>query len=625
MVSLSVAFRSAKGRFFLSVAFRSAKGWSFAQQKATFLASQLRTDPKPMTDESLILADDLTKRFSPDAAPAIDRLSARVSPGEVTGVVGPDGAGKTTLLRLFAGLLLPTAGRLSVCGADPRTQLAVVRQHVSYMPQRFGLYEDLSVQQNLDLYADLRNVAGVERQRAFERLLEFTDLARFTRRLAGDLSGGMKQKLGLACALIRAPRLLLLDEPSVGVDPISRRELWKMVYDLVDQGIGVVWSTSYLDEAERCARVYLLHEGKVLYDGPPRDLTARVEGRSFLVAGAGQAGRHLLARALLRPEILDGVIQGSSVRLVTRKGARPPTPGELGAADVEVKPAPPRFEDAFVDLLGGRDKQSSLLAAAPAKPGRDLGPVVDVKGLTKKFGDFTAADRITFQIGRGEIFGLLGPNGAGKSTTFKMMCGLLRPTAGRARVAGLDLYEAAGVARERVGYMAQKFSLYGDLSVRQNLDFFAGVYGLGRARRREQVERVTAAFRLGPYQNSNAGDLPLGFKQRLALACAIMHDPAVLFLDEPTSGVDPLTRREFWSHINAMVERGVTVMVTTHFLDEAEYCDRIALVYRGHVIAEGSPDALKERVRGAVHPEPTLEDAFIALVEKFDLDRAGEP
>ncbi len=264
-----------------------------------------------------------------------------------------------------------------------------------------------------------------------------------------------------------------------------------------------------------------------------------------------------------------------------------------------------------------------MLAGAPDQPASADAPVVDVKGLTKKFGDFTAADRITFQIGRGEIFGLLGPNGAGKLTTFKMMCGLLRPTAGRARVTGLDLYQAAGVARERVGYMAQKFSLYGDLSVRQNLDFFAGVYGLARARRRQQVERVTAAFRLGPYRDSNAGDLPLGFKQRLALACAIMHDPAVLFLDEPTSGVDPLTRREFWSHINAMVERGVTVMVTTHFLDEAEYCDRIALVYRGHVIAEGSPDALKERVRGTLHPEPTLEDAFIALVEEFD--RGGEP
>jgi ABC-type multidrug transport system ATPase subunit len=572
-----------------------------------------------LSDEILVLADGLTKRFgSASVPPAIDRLSARISAGGVTGVVGPDGAGKTTLLRLFAGLLLPSDGRVEVCGADTRTGLNVIRQQVSYMPQRFGLYEDLSVQQNLNLYADLRNVVGTERQRAFARLLQFTGLAPFTDRLAGALSGGMKQKLGLACALIRAPRLLLLDEPSVGVDPISRRELWKMVYDLVNQGIGVVWSTSYLDEAERCAHVYLLHEGKVLYEGPPKALTARVEGRSFLVAGAGRAGRKLLTAALKRPEIVDGVIQGSSVRLVTKAGAGPPAPSDLGDPGIEVKPTPPRFEDAFVDLLGGRTKDSSSLAGEPARPAGDDAPVVEVKDLTKKFGDFTAAERITFQIGRGEIFGLLGPNGAGKSTTFKMMCGLLRPTAGKARVAGLDLYQAAGAARGRVGYMAQKFSLYGDLSARQNLDFFAGVYGLAGARRREQVERMTAAFRLGPYLGQSAGELPLGFKQRLALACAIMHDPAVLFLDEPTSGVDPLTRREFWSHINAMVERGVTVMVTTHFLDEAEYCDRIALVYRGHVIAEGSPDALKDRVKSAAHPEPTLEDAFIELVEAFD-------
>ena len=576
-----------------------------------------------MSEETLILAENITKRFRAAAPPAIDHLCARVGPGQVTGVVGPDGAGKTTLLRLFAGLLLPSDGRLFVCGADTRTELDVIRQRVSYMPQRFGLYEDLSVQQNLTLYADLRNVVGAERQAAFERLLAFTGLERFTGRLAGALSGGMKQKLGLACALIRAPRLLLLDEPSVGVDPISRRELWKMIYDLVDRGIGVVWSTSYLDEAERCARVILLHEGKVLYEGPPKELTARVEGRSFLVAGAGHAGRQLLARALRRPEIIDGVIQGSSVRLVRREGARPLAASDLGAADAEVKPAAPRFEDAFVDLLGGSAKDASPLSGPPHQPGRGGAPVVQAEGLTKRFGNFTAADQISFRIGRGEIFGLLGPNGAGKSTTFKMMCGLLRPTAGRARVAGLDLYQAAGAARARVGYMAQKFSLYNDLSVRQNLNLYAGVYGLAGARRREQLEHMTTAFRLGPYLDSSAGELPLGLKQRLALACAVMHDPVVLFLDEPTSGVDPLTRREFWSHINAMVERGVTVMVTTHFLDEAEYCDRIALVYRGHVIALGSPDDLKERVRGAQQPEPTLEDAFIALVEEFDRGEAS--
>ena len=244
--------------------------------------------------------------------------------------------------------------------------------------------------------------------------------------------------------------------------------------------------------------------------------------------------------------------------------------------------------------------------------------MVEALGLTKRFGSFAAADRVTFRIRRGEIFGLLGPNGAGKSTTFKMLCGLLTPTAGTARVAGADLYRAGGAARAKLGYMAQKFSLYGNLSVRQNLNFFAGVYGLTGRSKRDAVDRLVGALGLSPYLRANAGELPLGFKQRLALACAVLHDPPVLFLDEPTSGVDPLTRREFWAHINAMVERGVTVLVTTHFLDEAEYCDRVALIYKGQVIAEGSPDDLKDRASTADLPEPTLEDAFIALVESFD-------
>lgn len=579
-----------------------------------------------MSDAPLIIAEGLTKQFEGSSSLAIDHLNAEIGRGRVTGLVGPDGSGKTTLIRLFAGLLLPTEGKLTVCGASPVTQVSDIRRRVSYMPQRFGLYEDLSVEQNLTLYADLRNVVGAEREQVFDRLLTFTDLKRFTDRLAGALSGGMKQKLGLACALIRTPELLLLDEPSVGVDPISRRELWKMVYELVDQGIGVVWSTSYLDEAERCREVILLSEGKPLYTGDPKELTSRVAGRGFLVSGAGKDGRKLLTNALKRPDVLDGVIQGASVRLVMRKNAKAPTPQDLGTNSAEIKEAAPRFEDAFVDLLGGAPKeQSALFASGEVNRTDDDKAIVVADGLTKKFGNFTAADNITFKIGRGEIFGLLGPNGAGKSTTFKMMCGLLRPTSGQAFVAGLDLYAAGGAARSRVGYMAQKFSLYGDLSVRQNLSFFAGVYGLSGERRDQAMERVITAFHLDPYLESNSSELPLGFKQRLALACAIMHEPNVLFLDEPTSGVDPLTRREFWSHINAMVEKGVTIMVTTHFLDEAEYCDRIGLVYRGRVIAEGTPDDLKDQVRTDDQAEPTLEDAFIKLVEDFDRSEGREP
>ena len=569
--------------------------------------------------EPLAEIDRVTKRFLEDAPPAVDTLTTRIEAGRVTGLVGPDGAGKTTLLRLISGLLLPDDGTLSVCGLDPTRQARDLHRVVAYMPQRFGLYEDLSVIENLELYADLRSVIGAERQEAFERLLAFTGLATFTGRLAGALSGGMKQKLGLACALIKRPRLLLLDEPSVGVDPISRRELWRMIYELVGQGIGVVWSTAYLDEAERCAAVLLLSDGKLLYQGPPHDLTQSVEGRTFLVQNMSGDRRSVLSRALERPDVIDGVIQGRSVRLVISKGGVPPTPGEIDAGpEAAVAPAPPRFEDAFMDLLGGGLKGGSPFAAGDSEREHRVDVVVQARDLTRRFGTFTAVDRVSFQVRRGEIFGLIGPNGAGKSTTFKMLCGLLRPSSGAARVVGLDLTKAPSKARARLGYMAQKFSLYGDLSVRQNLEFFAGVYGLGGDRHRNAIERMIETFALGPHLGADAITLPLGFKQRLALACAVMHDPDVLFLDEPTSGVDPRTRRKFWWHINAMVANGVTIMVTTHFLDEAEYCDRMALVYRGRVIATGAPDDLKGQVRSPDRPEPTLEDSFIALIEDDD-------
>jgi len=573
-----------------------------------------------VTDEPLAWVENVTKSFVKNSPPAIDHLSLRIEPGQVTGVVGPDGAGKTTFMRLLAALLLPTEGRVIVCGIDTTGNLAALREAVSYMPQRFGLYEDLTVLENLELYANLRGVIGPPRQLAFERLLAFTNLAPFTARLAGQLSGGMKQKLGLACSLIHTPRLLLLDEPSVGVDPISRRELWQMVYELVDQGIGVVWSTAYLDEAERCASVLLLNEGRPLYDGPPKDLTARVSGRTFLIENLGPRRRRVLAQALNQPDVIDGVIQGSNVRLVMAPGKARPDENSFGTG-AKVVPTLPRFEDAFVDLLGGGHKGESPFSHAPPIEHTNDNAVVEAHQLTKRFGSFVAADHISFAIKRGEVFGLLGPNGAGKSTTFRMTCGLLRPTSGDARVAGYDLYRAGGAARQQLGYMAQKFSLYGDLSVRQNLNFFGGVYGLARHRLTEATSRMVEVFGLEPFLDRNAGEIPLGFKQRLALACAVIHDPAVVFLDEPTSGVDPLTRREFWSHINAMADRGVTVLVTTHFLDEAEYCDRIGLVFQGRVIAEGSPDDLKALVRRPDRPEPTLEDAFIELVESHDQHR----
>ena len=329
--------------------------------------------------------------------------------------------------------------------------------------------------------------------------------------------------------------------------------------------------------------------------------------------------RRLLTQALDTDGIIDGVIQGRYVRLVTADGKERPGPELLRLEEpAKLVPVAPRFEDAFIDILGGGPGGRSELAKRAEVPQGKQEATVEAKDLTKKFGTFTAVNNITFSARRGEIFGLLGPNGAGKSTTFRMLCGLLKPSSGTARVTGLDLQAASSEARARIGYMAQKFSLYGDITVRQNLDFFSGVYGLFGKARTGAVQAIIEIFALGSYLDRPAGELPPGFKQRLALGCAVMHDPPVLFLDEPTSGVDPITRREFWSHINGLIERGVTVMVTTHFMDEAEYCDRIGLIYRGQIIATGSPDDLKESVRSEEQPEPTMEDAFIALIRKFD-------
>ena len=557
--------------------------------------------------------------FAKGGPAALDEVSAVIRTGCITGLVGPDGAGKTTLLRLMAGLLLPAFGTIQVFGLDTVNAADKLSGLLGYMPQKFGLYEDLTVRQNLRLYADLQGVVGEARTGVFTRLLEFTALAPFQERLAGRLSGGMKQKLGLACALLRKPRLLLLDEPSVGVDPVSRRELWRMVEDLVDETTAVVWSTAYLDEAEKCHDILLLNQGRLLHAGAPAVLTDAVAGRCFQLRDITGNRRQVLAAALKRDEVQDGVVQGRSVRVVFKKETAEGALDDFAAATGgRLHEVPPRFEDAFVDILGGGPGGESVLAAVMTPVTEDIRIAVEADGLTKKFGEFTAARDVSFAIRRGEIFGLLGPNGAGKSTIFKMMCGLLRPTAGQGRVVGLDLQKASGQARARLGYMAQKFSLYGDLSAHQNLDFFSGIYGLTGAGQHRTVERMIHTFNLEPFLTTSAKELPLGFKQRLALACAVMHEPAVLFLDEPTSGVDPLTRREFWTHINGLVERGVTVLVTTHFMDEAEYCDRIALIYKGQLIATAPPDGLKDQVRSQQMSEPTMEDAFIELIQRSD-------
>lgn len=584
----------------------------------------MATAPSSAADPiELIQLDGVVKRFGERVA--LGGICARILPGQLTGLVGPDGAGKTTLMRLMAGLMAPSEGHITIGGLDSVRDSTALSEVVGYMPQRFGLYEDLSVMENLRLYGELRSVDRSHQKGTFERLLEFTRLGPFTDRLAGRLSGGMKQKLGLACALMATPKVLLLDEPGVGVDPVSRQDLWRMVEALTNEGMAVVWATAYLDEAEQCDSVLLLNEGVLAFDGKPEVLTGQLAQRSFRLLNPGYSPRALLSQALELPSVCDGVIQGHGVRVVLRKDFGQEEIEALSARSGTVlEPVLPRFEDGFVDLLGGGPGGISALAErmAPVASTREV--MVECRNLTRRFGTFTATDDVSFQVRRGEIFGLLGPNGAGKSTTFKMLCGLLRPSSGEARVVGLDLGLAASQAKLQLGYMAQKFSLYGLLSVQQNLEFSAGVYGLEGAVKRERITEMVQTFQLGPYLSSSPNELPLGFKQRLALACALMHRPSVLFLDEPTSGVDPITRREFWTHINGLVQKGVTVLVTTHFMDEAEYCDRVALMYQAKLVALDTPDRLKDMAVSAERPEPTMEEAFIHLIRQVDMMRSRD-
>ncbi|KGP62685.1 multidrug ABC transporter ATP-binding protein [Legionella norrlandica] len=571
--------------------------------------------------EPLVHINEVTKYFPGNSDPALDNISAKIFGGQMTGLVGPDGAGKSTLMRLICSLMLPTHGNITIGNLNTETDTEKIHAITGYMPQKFGLYEDLTVIENLRLYAELRNVYGEKRNQQFKTLLQFTTLEPFQKRLAGNLSGGMKQKLGLACALMGEPKLLLLDEPSVGVDPISRRELWSMVQELLEQGMGVIWSTAYLDEAEKCDQILLLNAGKQIYHGKPGDFLQKVEDRTFQICGvSASTRRQALMNALNTPQVIDGVIQGKNIRIVIgNKKIKPDLEAISHEPGISFQEVEPRFEDAFIDSLKTKISGHSLLAEHIEKKPLSDKPIIEARKLTKRFGDFIAVSNNEFTINRGEIFGLLGPNGAGKSTTFKMMCGLLQPTKGQAFVMGLDLKTSSSEARSRIGYMAQKFSLYSHLDALQNMRFFSGLYGLSSKRQEEQINSMIEIFDLKKHLKQNSGDLPLGFKQRLALACAVMHEPDVLFLDEPTSGVDPLTRREFWTHINGMVNKGVTVMVTTHFMDEAEYCDRIALIYRGKNIATGTPDDLKDKVRGSALQNPTLEDAFVELIRLDEL------
>lgn len=573
-------------------------------------------------DDWVIRAKDLYKAFplkSGETLPALNHLSLAVRRGELTAVIGPDGAGKTTLMRLIAGLMVPTSGSLSVLGLDSVKDAQEIQSRISYMPQKFGLYEDLTVAENMNLYADLHGVPKEKRPARFRKLLEMMGLERFTGRFAGKLSGGMKQKLGLACTLVRSPDLLLLDEPTVGVDPLSRRELWEILKEFVkEEHLSIFVSTAYMNEAEMCRHVFVLNQGHILADGSPEDLRQIAEGRTFRVMPEKGVPTRILQAHLLDDDshIVDAVPRGGEVHFITKeKNMKIPWLEKQGLA---VQEDVPRLEDGFMILL--RQAESSVIV-----PSSDNGDILDrggrpstevnieVRNLVKKFGDFTAVANTSFVVHKGEIFGLLGPNGAGKTTTFKMLCGLLPETSGYLSVAGVDLRKARTKARANIGYVAQKFSLYSHMTVMENLNFFGGIYGLSPKRKKERIREVVKEFYLSGRLDMRAGDLPGGYKQRLSMACALIHEPKILFLDEPTSGIDPLARRNFWRQITTLAARGTTIIITTHFMEEAEYCDRFMIQDNGQLLAIGSPEEIRKKLHA---PRADMDDIFIQIVNE---------
>jgi ABC-2 type transport system ATP-binding protein len=548
-------------------------------------------DPEP----TLVLeARDLHRsygRFS--RVEAVRGVTFGVRRGEIFGLIGPDGAGKTSIMQMFATVLRPHRGSAFIDGLDVVRASDRVRERVGYMPQGLGsnLYDSLTVHENIEFFRDLRCLPTDLYRENRRALLAATRLEPFLDRRVANLSGGMRQKLALICALIHLPDVLLLDEPTTGVDPISRQDFWQIIHRIVDdRSASVLVSTSYMDEAERCHRIALVHAGGIVAEGTPEDIRARARGRFARLTADPQPRALQLLRE--RRDVQSADAFGDELHIRFDGEVRDIEAG-LAAGGISVRHCAlqePELEDVFLQLAEGERETGTIsLETAPAHAG---GVSVECRGVSRRFGRFTAVDAVDLSIRRGEIFGLLGPNGAGKTTLIKMLCGLLEPTSGAIAVGGIDV----ATQRERIwtaiGYMSQRFSLYQDLTVRQNLQLYADLYGLERS----DYAGLVARLGLEPFASRLTRDLPVGVRQRVSLLCAVVHHPATVFLDEPTSGVDPYARRLFWDLIYSLSRHGgTTVLVSTHYMDEAAHCDRLGLMHQGRLIADGSPRELKAR------------------------------
>lgn len=579
--------------------------------------------------EVVVSARQLCKNYK--GVKALDGLDLEVGRGDLFGLVGPDGAGKSTALKILAGVLKASAGEAQVFGKSA----SAARSLVGFVPQNCALYPELTVDESLAYEAGLHRVADDVFQKLRQKHLERMGLAQFGSRLTSKLSGGMRQNLALCCALVSQPKLILLDEPTTGLDPIARRELWQTLVSLAEEGVTTIIATPFLDEAERCSRIALMYQGKIHQSGTPEELQESLALRRLTITintlseqSSGSQISALSEKIALSDNIVDIYPFGDHIEVLAKDGpaALNQIESASGAGKLNCHESTPTMENVFVMRLRALGLKELIPPAFPpvnSNLNSAATSAIRATNLVKRYGDFTAVDDLSLDIKYGEIYGLLGANGAGKTTTIKMLCGLLAPTAGQVSLAGESGSLRSRDLRRKIGYMSQKFTLYDGLTVAENLEFYSAIYELPRARRKQQLDWALATCGLAHMASSLVGSLPLGWKQRIAFGAAVMHDPQVIFLDEPTAGVDPLARRQIWRSIRDFAKRGAAILVTTHYLDEAEYCNRLCFVSASRMVTEGTPTAIKSQHSGELfelvcdHAGQT-QKAFAALATELE-------